>query len=116
MNSRRLFTRLAPFIPKPETATTKEAKPHDSNIVGFEHEGEVLVIMFRDGSAYGYRGVPVKVFEDLKAAPSKGTYFHQRIKGKYPTQQLKFKESGVLSGSATISLPVEAGKHEDLQS
>lgn len=32
---------------------------------------------------YRYRGVPARVYEDLLAAPSKGQYFHQAIKGRY---------------------------------
>jgi hypothetical protein len=42
-----------------------------------------LRIIFVSGSIYEYKGVPESVYEDMKAADSKGTYLNRQIKGKY---------------------------------
>lgn len=41
------------------------------------------------GNIYEYRNVPLEVYRAMKRAPSKGTYFNQRIKGKYSFQKIE---------------------------
>lgn len=43
----------------------------------------VLEIEFHRGTRYRYFTVPRRVFDELVAAESKGTYLNQRIKGRY---------------------------------
>lgn len=52
-----------------------------SNImaVGYDEGEQALVVEFRGGSRYRYGRVPKAVFEELMAAPSKGSFMHRRI-------------------------------------
>jgi len=54
--------------------------------VGYDPEAEVLLVVFRDRSAYRYFGVPNAVFENFQTAPSKGAYFNHAIRGAYRFQ------------------------------
>jgi len=51
--------------------------------VGYDPDTEVLLVVFRDRSAYRYFGVPNAIFENFRRAPSKGTYFNHAIRGAY---------------------------------
>ena len=51
--------------------------------VGYDPALKVLLVVFRDRSSYHYLGVPDAVFENLRAAPSKGAYFNRAIRGAY---------------------------------
>ena len=42
-----------------------------------------LSIRFRETGRYLYHGVPAELYEGLKAAPSAGRYFNERIKGRF---------------------------------
>jgi len=59
-----------------------------SNIrnAGYDSESKTLEIEFISG-VYKYRDVPVEVWNGLKGAPSKGRYFAQNIKGKFPCER-----------------------------
>jgi hypothetical protein len=61
------------------------ATPESSNIAGFDYikERQVLIIEFKNGGRYNYFDVPEIIFERMKAAPSKGQFLAQNIKGKY---------------------------------
>lgn len=56
-----------------------------SNIesIGFDPEASILQVQFKGGSIYQYENVPAEVFEEFKAADSKGTYLSRNIKGIY---------------------------------
>jgi hypothetical protein len=52
--------------------------------IGYEEANSVLEVEFRKGGVYRYFEVPVKVFKELMAAPSKGSYFNRAIReGNY---------------------------------
>lgn len=55
----------------------------------YDRDAGALRIRFRDGSVYEYRGVPERVYDVLLAAPSKGRYFHQSIKGRYEHARIR---------------------------
>jgi KTSC domain len=42
-----------------------------------------LRVVFVSGMVYDYKNVPEKVYKEMKASPSKGTYLNQHIKGLY---------------------------------
>jgi hypothetical protein len=68
-----------------------EMDPVDSSnlrLVGHLEQAEVLDIEFRDGGLYRYYGFPTSLHEEFLKAPSRGKFFHQRIKGKYPFKKL----------------------------
>ena len=43
-----------------------------------------LTITFTTGRVYEYYAVPVQVFEDMRAAFSKGTFFNTKIRDHFP--------------------------------
>ena len=59
--------------------------PESSSITRFSYEdvNQVLLVEFKNGSTYQYFDVPQGVFEQMKAAPSKGQFLAQNIKGAY---------------------------------
>jgi hypothetical protein len=48
-----------------------------------------LRIIFRSGMIYDYKNVPEKVFMEMKAAYSKGTYLNQHIKPVYEFEKVR---------------------------
>jgi hypothetical protein len=59
--------------------------PESSNIArfGYDEASQALAVEFRKGGVYHYFDVPEGVFEQMKAAASKGQYLAQNIKGVY---------------------------------
>jgi hypothetical protein len=62
--------------------------PDSSAIVGFGYDAarRMLEIRFKSGQAYIYSNVPEKVFDEMQAAPSKGHFVTDHVKGKYEFQ------------------------------
>jgi hypothetical protein len=59
--------------------------PESSNIArfGYDESSQILTVEFINGGSYNYYDVPTMVFEQMKAAPSKGQFLAQSIKGIY---------------------------------
>ena len=59
--------------------------PDSSNIARYRYDenGHVLTVEFKNGSTYNYYDVPQMVFEQMKAASSKGEFLARNIKGAY---------------------------------
>jgi len=57
--------------------------------IGYDDGRKILVVAFVSGSIYRYRGVSEDVFEDFRAAPSKGAFFNEHIKGAYQFEQIR---------------------------
>jgi len=55
--------------------------------IGFEKN--VLEVRFRNGGLYQYLDVPESVLALLMQAPSKGRFFNQEIRGRYPALRLE---------------------------
>jgi hypothetical protein len=51
--------------------------------IGYDEASQILTVEFTSGIAYNYYDLPTAVFEQLKAAPSKGQFVTQNIKGTY---------------------------------
>ena len=67
-----------------------EMHPVDSaNIaaVGYDAENQMVYIQFLNGSTYAYKGVPEHEFENLKTAPSVGSYLNRNYKNVYPYER-----------------------------
>ena len=60
---------------------------------------EILQLEFRSHAVYRYFGVPGSVYEALVAAPSKGRYFNEAIRGRFP-HSLASKTNAGLRGEA----------------
>jgi hypothetical protein len=52
--------------------------------VGYDEAQELLQLEFCSRAVYLYSGVPAAVHQALLAAPSKGRYFNQAIRGRFP--------------------------------
>jgi hypothetical protein len=61
------------------------ATPGSSNISGFDYlkDQQMLVVEFNNGGRYSYYDVPEVVFEQMRAASSKGQFLARNIKGLY---------------------------------
>lgn len=59
--------------------------PQSSNVAGFTYDqaSRVLTVEFKNGTRYSYYDVPEGLFDGMKAAPSKGQFLAQNIKGKF---------------------------------
>jgi len=51
---------------------------------GHDGRAAILELQFRNGAVYRYFHVPASVYRDLLSASSKGRYFNQNIRGRYP--------------------------------
>ena len=49
----------------------------------YDPETKELDIGFQNGRTYTFQDVPPDVFQGLQDDPSPGSYFNQKIKGKY---------------------------------
>jgi hypothetical protein len=74
----------------PLTTSVRRAAVESSSIasIGFRADLQVLEIEFQSGALYRYFGVPALVGEGFQTAESKGRYFSQRIRGRYPFRRL----------------------------
>ena len=59
-------------------------RPDSSNIKEVHWENDKMYVTFNAGGIYEYTGVPKRLFEAFRTAPSAGKYFHATIKGHYP--------------------------------
>ena len=59
---------------------------HSSSIssVGYEIEAQILELEFHSGGVYRYSSVPESIYRALMDAGSKGSYFHDNIRNRYP--------------------------------
>lgn len=55
-----------------------------SNIRSIGWENGTLEVEFHDGGVYRYSGVPESVFHAFLNAYSKGSFFHDHIRDRYP--------------------------------
>jgi len=55
------------------TISTNPAKPRTVK-AGFDYKTFKMIVVFRDGTWWQYNGVPVEMWENFKAAESKGKY------------------------------------------
>ena len=62
-----------------------------SNIesIGYDNDNEIVYIRFLNGSLYIYKGVPLHEFENLRDAPSLGSYLHRNYKNVYPYERIE---------------------------
>jgi hypothetical protein len=61
-----------------------------SNIseVGYDSQTETVLIRFLNNTIYAYKGVNEIVFEELKTAPSIGSYLNRNFKNVYPYERV----------------------------
>ena len=62
--------------------------------VGYDEILERLQLQFRSRAIYQYCGVPAAVHAALLQAPSKGGYFNQVIRGRFPYTLVSDAQAG----------------------
>jgi hypothetical protein len=60
-----------------------------SSIDSVGYERNVLEVRFRNGGLYQYLDVPEQAVVSLMRAESKGRFFNQQIRGRYPALKLE---------------------------
>lgn len=56
--------------------------------IGYDEQNEQVYVRFLNGSLYVYKGVPLHEFENLRDAPSLGSYLHRNYKNVYPYERI----------------------------
>ena len=61
-----------------------------SNIaaVGYDAENQWVYVQFLNSSMYAYKSVPQHEFENLRCAPSVGSYLNRNFKNVYPYERM----------------------------
>ncbi|RPJ77654.1 MAG: KTSC domain-containing protein [Alphaproteobacteria bacterium] len=61
-----------------------------SNIesIGYDEETQILRVRFLNGAMYEYKNLPIMEYEQLKNAPSVGSYFNRNIARNYPYEKV----------------------------
>ena len=61
-----------------------------SNIesIGYSEQDQEVYVRFLNGSLYVYKGVPQHEYENLRNAPSLGSYLHRNYKNVYPYERI----------------------------
>ena len=54
----------------------------------YQDQSAILELEFRSGSIYRYLGVSGQVYQELLRADSKGRYFNQHIRNRFPYAQV----------------------------
>ena len=60
-------------------------KVESSNIsaVGYDMSFGALIVEYKSGNKYQYKGVPYELYENLLKAESKGRFMNENVKGKF---------------------------------
>jgi hypothetical protein len=61
----------------------------ESSVIRAVGHTRVLEIEFESGRVYQYYDVPEDVYEAMLKSDSKGRYFNQHIRGKFPYQEIQ---------------------------
>ncbi len=69
--------------------------------IAYDGIRNLLQLEFRSRAVYHYFGVPAAVHEALLGAPSKGSYFNQAIRGRYPYVRVR----GLQTGAPSVEVP-----------
>lgn len=56
--------------------------------IGYNDRDQTLYVQFLSGSLYIYKNVPSFEFENLRNAPSIGSYLNRNIKGAYSYERI----------------------------
>jgi hypothetical protein len=62
--------------------------------IAYDGNHELLQLEFSSRAVYQYLGVPAVLYEELLHAGSKGSYFSQAIRGKFPYMQIPSGPTG----------------------
>jgi hypothetical protein len=85
----------------------------DSKVIAmfaYDLDAQRLVIHFKSGGVYEYQAVPRTVFDDFRAAPSKGQFFRSAVRDRFTARRLSASEVDELGrGRGPSDAPGNAG-------
>lgn len=58
----------------------------------YDEKTSTLRVKYISGMVYDYKNVPEKVYREMKAYQSKGSYLNDYIKGKYDFEKVDFSD------------------------
>ena len=70
-----------PRTPPMESAQSTTIQSH-----GYHGDSQTMVVQFKNGKVYEYRGVPQQVYNQYQQSESQGSFFANNIKGRYQTK------------------------------
>ena len=57
--------------------------------IRYDVRSSTLRVVYISGAVYDYKKVPQKIYEEMKAASSKGEYLNKEIKPNYKFEKIK---------------------------
>ncbi|HLU08558.1 MAG TPA: KTSC domain-containing protein [Oceanobacillus sp.] len=66
-----------------------EKQEVESSVIHAVGHTRVLEIEFESGRVYQYFDVPQDIYDNMLQSDSKGRYFNQHIRGKFPYQEIQ---------------------------
>lgn len=57
--------------------------------IGYDEKTQTVYVRYLNGSLYIYKGVSLLEFENLRDAPSIGSYLHRNFKNLYPYERIE---------------------------
>jgi hypothetical protein len=71
--------------------------------IAYDRTRELLQLEFTSRALYQYFGVPAAVCEGLLRASSKGNYFNQAIRGKFPYRRISNGQTEAREQARTVT-------------
>jgi hypothetical protein len=71
--------------------------------LSYDRRQATLQVEFRDGTQYQYSGVPLRTYQSLLQANSKGSYFNHYIRSRFPYAAIR------VAASIRFGLPSQLG-------
>lgn len=56
--------------------------------IGYDRANRTLEVEFKNGGVYLYEDVPLELWSELRLAESKGQFFQERVRDRFPTTRL----------------------------
>ena len=75
------------FLPETRDASEKMPSQAIRRFV-YEPTSQELYVTFVSGATYAYSGVPSAIHDEFRAAPSKGRFFMEHIRDRFPYRRV----------------------------
>ena len=71
-----------------ENKNMSNTKPSFISNVSYDQAAQKLTVALTKGTTYAFTGVPQKIVTELANAPSRGRFFNQNVRGRFPTTKV----------------------------
>ena len=75
-------------VTSPHPISLTPVQSSNLQAVGYDPDANVLAVQFGSGHIFHYANVPLKLWEGLEAAPSKGQFYAREIKGRFTAEKV----------------------------